>query len=185
MRTALSLGVVEVLAVTGARRSQAARLEVRDLQDGRAPRLMMPSSLKGKGVKRIDRKPVPISLSLADTLRQAAAGRSGDALLLVKPNGTAWGVCDLREPFRHLAERAGLDPDVVSSYALRHSSITRQLLRGVPIRVVAHAHDTSVPMIEKSYSATIGDHSDALHRAALIDLGAPVADKVVPLARKG
>jgi hypothetical protein len=71
----------------------------------------------------------------------------------------------------------------VTPYSLRHSSITRQLLRGVPIRVVAASHDTSVPMIEKSYSAMIGDHSDALHRAALIDLGGPSGDNVVPIAR--
>ena len=177
--------LIEVLAVTGARRSQAARLTVADLQNGRAPRLMMPSSLKGKGVKRIDRKPVPIPASLAVTRQQAAGDRSGDALLLLKPDGSTWGASDLRAPFRRVVERAGLDPDVVTAYSLRHSSITRQLLRGVPIRVVAASHDTSVPMIEKSYSATIGDHSDALHRAALLDLGTPADDKVVPLARKG
>jgi integrase len=177
--------LIEVLAVTGARRSQAARLTVADLQDGRTPRLMMPSSLKGKGVKRIDRKPVPIPASLATTLRQAAGDRSDDALLLLKPDGSAWGVSDLRAPFRRVVEKAELDPNIVTSYALRHSSITRQLLRGVPIRVVAHAHDTSVPMIEKSYSATISDHSDALHRAALLDLGGRDDDKVVTLTRKG
>jgi hypothetical protein len=146
---------------------------------------MMPSSLKGKGVKRIDRKPVPIPASLATTLRQAAGDRSDDALLLLKPDGSAWGVSDLRAPFRRVVEKAELDPNIVTSYALRHSSITRQLLRGVPIRVVAHAHDTSVPMIEKSYSATISDHSDALHRAALLDLGGRDDDKVVTLTRKG
>jgi hypothetical protein len=84
-----------------------------------------------------------------------------------------------------VVEKAGLDPEVVTSYALRHSSITRQLLRGLPVRLIAHAHDTSVPMIEKSYSALIGDHSDSLHRAALLDLGGADDDKVVPLARKG
>jgi integrase len=177
--------LIETLAVTGARRSQAARLTVADLQDGRAPRLMMPSSLKGKGVKRIDRKPVPIPASLAATLRQAAGDRSGDAVLLLKPNGAAWALNDLRLPFRRVVEKAMLDVSTVTAYSLRHSSITRQLLRGVPIRVVAHAHDTSVPMIEKSYSTTIGDHSDALHRAALLDLGGPDDDKVVTLARKG
>jgi integrase len=177
--------LIETLAVTGGRRSQAARLTVADLQDGRAPRLMMPSSLKGKGAKRIDRKPVPISASLAGKLRQAAGDQGGDGLLLVKPDGTAWGASDLRAPFRRVVETAGLDPDVVTAYSLRHSSITRQLLRGVPTRVVAASHDTSVPMIEKSYSATIGDHSDALHRAALLDLGGRDDDKVVPLARNG
>jgi integrase len=177
--------LIETLATTGARRSQVARLTVADLQDGRAPRLMLPSSLKGKGVKRIDRKPVPIPTSLAATLQQAAGDRPDEALLLLKPAGSAWGASDLRASFRRVVERALLDPDVVTAYSLRHSSITRQLLRGVPIRVVAASHDTSVPMIEKSYSAAIGDHSDALHRSALLDLGGRHDDKVVPLARKG
>jgi integrase len=176
--------LIETMATTGARRSQVARLTVGDLQDGRAPRLMMPSSAKGKGVKRINRVPVPIPASLATKLQQVAGDRPDDALLLLKPEGTPWGLCDLRLPFRRAVEKAGLDVSIVTSYALRHSSITRQLLRGVPIRVVAHAHDTSVPMIEKSYSATIGDHSDALHRAALLDLGAPVGVNVVPLTSK-
>jgi hypothetical protein len=84
-----------------------------------------------------------------------------------------------------VVEQAELDPNVVTMYTLRHSSITRQLLRGTPVRLVAHAHDTSVPMIEKSYSATIGDHSDTLYRKGLLDLGGRDDDKVVPLARKG
>jgi hypothetical protein len=66
---------------------------------------------------------------------------------------------------------------------LRHSSITRQLLRGVPIRVVASSHDTSVAQIEATYSSSISDHSDALHRAALIDMDGPV--KVVPIRSVG
>jgi integrase len=173
--------LIETMATTGARRSQVARLTVGDLQDGREPRLMMPSSLKGKGTKRVSRVPVPIPASLAAQLRQAAGDRPADALLLLKPDGSAWGVSNLRSPFRAIVEKAGLDPAVATSYSLRHSSITRQLLRGVPIRVVAHAHDTSVPMIEKSYSALISDHSDALHRAALLDLGAPPAANVVRL----
>jgi integrase len=172
-------------AETGGRRVQLARLTVADLQDGREPRVMMPSSLKGKGVKRIDRVPVPIPVSLARALRQAAGDRPGDALLLRKPDGTAWQPNDPRQPFRRVVEQAGLDPNVVTMYALRHSSITRQLLRGTPVRLVAHAHDTSVPMIEKSYSATIGDHSDTLYRKGLLDLGGRDDDKVVPLARKG
>jgi integrase len=174
--------LIEVLAVTGARRSQAARLTVADLQNGSAPRLMMPSSLKGKGVKRIDHTPVPIPASLADKLKQAASNRPGDALLLTKPDGSVWVATDPYLPFMRTIEAAGLGEEV-TPYSLRHSSITRQLLRGVPIRVVAASHDTSVPMIEKSYSAMIGDHSDALHRAALIDLGGPSGDNVVPIAR--
>ena len=43
---------------------------------------------------------------------------------------------------------------------LRHSSVVRQLIAGVPIRVVAVNHDTSIAMLEKTYSRYIGDYSD-------------------------
>ncbi len=58
-------------------------------------------------------------------------------------------------------------------YALRHSSIVRQILRGVPVRVVAINHDTSVAMIERNYSAFISDPTDGLTRAAVFDVTAP------------
>jgi hypothetical protein len=44
------------------------------------------------------------------------------------------------------------------------------LLSGVPIRVVAAGHDTSVAMLEKTYRAFILDHSDSVSRRALLDL---------------
>src|SRR5882724_11331326 len=59
---------------------------------------------------------------------------------------------------------------------VRHSSIVRMLLNGVPVRVVASHHDTSVAMIEKHYSRYItGDPSDALTRRTLLSLDAPAA----------
>jgi integrase len=177
--------LVETMAITGARRSQLARLTVADLQDARRePRLQMPTSKKGKGHKRVDRRAVPIPASLAAKLRAAAAGRADNDPLLVKPDGEVWGINDLRQPFREIVEKAGLDPDAVTSYALRHTSITRQLLAGIPIRVVAHMHDSSVQMLEVTYSASIGDHSDALYRKALPDFGAPDDVKVVPIGRR-
>ena len=47
------------------------------------------------------------------------------------------------------------EEDAVTIYALRHTSIVRQLLGGVPTRVVAAGHDTSVAMIERHYSTHI------------------------------
>ena len=64
---------------------------------------------------------------------------------------------------------------------LRHSSVVRQLIAGVPIRVVAVNHDTSIVMIERTYSRHIGDHADALARAALLDTSTPMAGNVVPI----
>lgn len=173
--------LVEVAAITGARVSQIHRLEVQDLQLGNAPRLMMPASRKGKGAKKVMRRPVPISPGLAAALAAAVEGRAATAALLVKPSGERWKKSDHSRPFARIARRAGLDPDEVTLYALRHSSIVRQLLAGVPIRVIAVNHDTSVVMIERTYSRYIGDHADALSRAALLDTTPARAENAVPL----
>ena len=66
-------------------------------------------------------------------------------------------------------------------YALRHSSIVRQILAGVPIRVVAVNHDTSIAMLERTYSRHIGDHSDALARVGLLDIAETGAGNLIPL----
>ena len=166
--------LVEVAAVTGARISQLARLEVQDLQiDDSAPRLMMPTSKKGRGTKRIMRRPVPIPLGLATRLLAAAEDRFPNAPLLQKLSGAAWQKSDHSRPFARAVKAAGLDPAEVSMYALRHSNIVRQLLAGVPIRVVAVNHDTSIPILERVYSRYIGDHADALARGALLDISVP------------
>jgi integrase len=183
--------LLEVAAVTGARVSQIRRLEVRDVQDGPPPRLMMPSARKGKGTKRIDRRPVPIPAGLAARLQKAAADRPGEAPLLIKPSGDRWKRADHIRLFSRVvskareADRLKTSKDVrISIYALRHSSITRDLLAGVPIRMVAASHDTSTQMIERNYSESITDHGDALSRRALLDLAEPSGANVVMLAKQ-
>ena len=84
--------------------------------------------------------------------------------------------------FRSVAERAGFDPDVITSYALRHSSICRALLHGVPVSVVAKLHDTSSDEIEAHYAAYILDVAgDVLSRKGLLRPKAPTAENVVTL----
>jgi integrase len=239
---------IQTAAETGARSSQLAALDVFDFQDGPLPRLMMPSSKKGKGKKKIQRRPTPISPDLAQRLRAAIADRPRTAPLLVKPapmvkhlpNGgrpeviwteeriaqvealeqsrpdgrqltiaeiaqqfgvtpgaisgllhrrrqakrprpvvlprrpaqARWGRWDHGRPFARVAAAAGCDPEV-TIYALRHSAIVRQLLASVPVRIVAVNHDTSVAMIERTYSRYISDHADHLVRGALLDATIP------------
>jgi integrase len=172
--------LVEVLALTGARPIQAKRLTVADLQ---RDRLMMPSSKKGKGKRRIERRPVPIPANLAARLRAASKGRAPDEPLLLNAEGEPWDKSSHRYPMRRTAERSGLDPDQVTIYALRHSSITRQLLGGVPVSVVARHHDTSEAMIRKHYADLILDHSDELTRKTLLDLSSPPTSNVTALSR--
>jgi integrase len=176
--------LVELLAVTGARASQLRRLRVEDLQVNRADPnlmiLMMPSSRKGRR-KRITHRPVPIPAGLALRLRQAASGSPPHAPLLRKADGEVWKPDSHRRAFERTIVRVRLDPDEVTSYALRHSSIVRGLLAGVPVRVVAALHDTSVTQIERTYSKYIADHADAIARQALLDVEQPAVRTVVPL----
>jgi integrase len=192
--------LIEVAAVTGARVSQLANLETADLQGERSdPRLMMPNSRKGKGTKKIGRRPVPIPPPLAVKLHDLAKGRAPSAPLLIKPdqnfgkNGVEssptpsyrrWKKSDHSRLFARAAKVAGLDPAMVTMYALRHSNIVRQILAGVPLRVVAVNHDTSVGMLERTYSRYIGDHADALARVALLDTTAMPDRNVVPMTSR-
>jgi integrase len=172
--------LVETLALTGARVSQLARCQVRDLT---GERLMIPSSAKGQG-KRAARCPVPLPAGLSARLAAAAAARNAVPAdpLLVKPSGEPWGKSDHSRLFKRAVVEIGEDPAVVSSYALRHSHITQQLLAGLPVQLVARLHDSSAAMLERHYSATIAGHGDELVRGSFMEVDRPAAG-VVPIRR--
>jgi integrase len=176
---------VQTLAETGARASQVERLCVRDLQAARDARLLMPTSYKGKsGAKERSHVAVPISSSLARLLKQSAAGRGDGDPLLVQSDGSRWNTKDKRDykMFRAVVERAGLDK-TTTAYSLRHSSITRALVAGVPTTIVARLHDTSTKQIELHYAAYIQDYADKVARCGLLQIEEPTADNIVPLVR--
>jgi integrase len=182
-----SFGIlIEVLAQTGARVSQAARLKCGDLQaDGPDPFLAVPTSYKGgRGQKEREHVPVPIPMSLAALLNELRGDRPHDAPLLIKDDGTRWLERNKAEQwviFRTVAKRAGFDPDEITTYALRHSSICRSLLKGVPVSVVARLHDTSSDEIETHYAAYILDVAGTISRKALLQLEQHPSDNVVTL----
>jgi integrase len=182
--------LIDALAVTGARPSQAVRLRIEDLHDHPVrPKLMMPKSAKGGGrnrsQKKAERYSVPITVQLAQRLKAAARGRADDAPLLLQHDGSPWP----KHPGQHchrqidkIVTAIGLDPDVVTMYALRHSSIARMLLKNIPIRLVASLHNTGVAMIERTYSRYITEHSDDISRAALLHHEPASGNNVVVLA---
>ena len=138
---------------------------------GRPRRSAADDAIEPQGPEEANRtKPRSHPASLAAKLK---SDRPADAPLLLYRDHH-------RRPFARAVHRAGVDPGV-TIYALRHTSIVRQLLAAVPIRVVASGHDTSVVMIEKNYSKYIGDHADTIVRRAILDPSAPTGDNVVPL----
>jgi hypothetical protein len=100
----------------------------------------------------------------------------------VKPSGDGWNKSDHARPFARAVVVIGEDPDVVTSYALRHTHITAQLLAGLPVQLVAKLHDTSASQIEKHYAATIASHTDELVRQSMMEVDKP-AGEVVALRR--
>jgi hypothetical protein len=168
---------VEVAAVTGARPSQITRLVGADLlSNGDGPRLMMPSSKKGRG-RKISRRPVPITASLAAKL----SGRAPDAPLLVRSDGRVWQSTDKGDHarlFGQAAERAGVGCTI---YSLRHASIIRSLLAGTPARLTAALHDTSLAMLERTYSAFISEFGDSIARKGLLEIAPQKPTKVVAI----
>jgi integrase len=184
--------LVLVLAATGARFSQVARVTVAGLQAD-AQRLIVPASVKGKGTKQRPAIPVPVGSDVIRRLEPLAAGRAGNEPLLLRwvhrQTGPAtwervrrasWDEPSLmKRPWRSALDRARVKP--IEPYALRHSSIVRMLRKGIPVRIVAGLHDTSVAMIERHYSAYILDMADDLARQAIVSLtsAAPTPLRVV------
>ena len=192
-----------VLAATGCRFDQAARMTVADLQAGNE-RLMVPVSGKGKGEKAVPHNPVPLPADTLARLRPLVAGRRGHEPLLLRWHHRqvegdraagrlpTWERVE-RRPWRVAAEmsrawRAALTaaelPGDLTPYCLRHSSIVRGLRAGLPVRLVAAAHDTSISMIEKHYSAFIVDAAEDLLRRAAVSLAPAVPAEVHSLAAK-
>jgi integrase len=148
--------LVEMAAVTGARPSQLARLNCGDALTG--DRIAMPSSRKGSRKRTITYKSAPLPASLAPRLRAIAKDQPGDAPLLVQAGGKGrWAASRHSLPFKAAVR---LDSNVVTIYALRHSYATRAILRGIPLRLIADAMDTSTAMLERTYSALIANHGD-------------------------
>lgn len=180
--------LVMLLAATGARFAQLRRMVVADVQADQG-RVMVPESFKGKK-RACAHIRVQVGTDTLAVLRPAIEGRSGGAVLLERwrhAQVKAGERCDVTQTWER-AERgpwttasqmtrmwnqaredAGL-PATTIPYALRHSSIVRGLRVGLPIRLVAAIHDTSVAMIERHYSRWITEGLDELAARAVIPL---------------
>ncbi len=177
--------MVAVLAATGARFAQIRRMTVADalLEQGR---LMIPQSYKGKK-KSNQHIRVAIGADIVEHLRPVVEDRSLSAPLLERwhlrqvsavkwerHERGAWKTAsELTRHWQAAVKAAGLPAETIP-YAMRHSSIVRGLRIGLPIRLVAALHDTSVVMIERHYSRWIVDGLDDLAAQAVVPL-LPVA----------
>lgn len=194
--------MVLVLAATGARFSQVARLRVRDVQqDEKGRRIRMPPSRKGRKAGEKKAQSVPIGQDVLDALAPAMAGRLPSEPLLERwryirevgkigwrrDHRGPWTTAEMTKPFKAIAEEAELPG--ATAYYLRHSSIVRHIREGTPTRLVAALHDTSLVMIERTYSRYITDGLEELAARGVVPLAPPPPggddSKVVPLRPAG
>ena len=174
--------LVLVMAATGARHSQVARITVGDVQAARG-RIMVPPSNKGRAGKRPTPIAVPVGADVIERLQVALTGRRGHEPLLLhwrhrQVGPIAWERVD-RGPWAtasaavRLWDRARTRAEAPAGtvmLCLRHSAIVRGLSAGVPVRLVAALHDTSVQMIEEHYSAYIVEATEEIARRAVTPL---------------
>ena len=177
-----------LLAATGARFAQLRRMCVGDVQAEHGG-VMVPESFKGKKQATAYIR-VQVGADTLSVLAPAIEGRSQGAPLLERwryvqvktaerKNATQiWerserGRWSTPSEMTRLWHQVCEDAEVPAStipYALRHSSIVRGLRFGLPIRLVAALHDTSVAMIERHYSRWITEGLDELAARAVVPL---------------
>jgi integrase len=186
--------LVLLLAATGARFSQVARMVIGDVIGGESPHVMVPPSRKGRpGSHAPTAIKVQVGLDVVDALRPAMAGRPGHEPLLLrwhhvqekgdpaigtKPHWrqaarVKWRVAaDMTRRWDEAVLIAGL-PSTMTPYRLRDAAIIRMLREGMPLELVANLANTSEKMIRRSYARHIHDALDDLARKAVVPL-API-----------
>jgi len=87
----------------------------------------------------------------AQFFEQLAAGRSGQALLLPKADGSKWLKSHQSRPMKDACERAKIEPPA-SFHTLRHTWASLSVMNGMPLMVVArNLGHTDTRMVEKHY----------------------------------
>jgi len=173
--------LVVLLAATGARFTQVARLRVADVQSEQS-RIMVPQSFKGKK-RALTYIRVAVGADTLAAIAPAIDGRPAAAPLLEhwrhrQTGPMSWeraergpwaSSSEMARMWKRAVADAGL-PVTTIPYALRHSSIVRGLRVGLPIRLVAALHDTSVAMIERHYSRWITEGLDEMAAKAVVPM---------------
>jgi len=161
---------------TGARVSELTALRVGDF-DADAATVTVRRAKNGRG------RHIVLNHEGVVLFKSLAAGKAGDALLLVKGDGSPWGSQHQVSRMNAACARVRLEP-AIGFHGLRHTYASHAIMNGTPLLVVARnlGHRDS-RMVETHYG-----HLAASYVTDEIKKGAPKFgfepdDSVVPLAR--
>jgi integrase len=135
--------VFRFLAATGCRPGEARSICASHIE---GDRVVLPDwkCARVKGEPRVIYLREPWPARLAELGKVMSSGP-----LFRRPDGQPWGETCLSVAWRYAASRAGVRCHL---YSLRHRSITRALVAGVPVPTVAALHGTSIGEIQRTYS---------------------------------
>lgn len=138
--------LIKAGVLTGARAGELTASRVRDF-DARQGTLRL-ASCKGKGKIKI--RECHLSTEAKRFFKGMARDKLPEAHLLTRDDGMAWLKDSYQRPFRQAVIDAKL-PEETTFYSLRHYHISKALIAGVAVQVIAENCGTSVLMIEKHY----------------------------------
>jgi integrase len=136
--------LVQAALQTGARYGELVRLQAQDF-DRDAGTVAVRQSKSGRA------RHIVLTQEGVALFRQLAAGKSGDQLILQKPNSEAWGQAHQTRPMREAVAQAKIKPSI-SFHGLRHTWASLAVMAGMPLMVVArNLGHVDTRMVEKHY----------------------------------
>jgi integrase len=161
---------------TGCRYSELGRLRIGDFNsDGGTVFVGQSKSGKARHVVLTDE-----GRKLFETL---TAGRPGDALLLTRAGGAAWGESNQILLMVQACRAANITPRA-GFHIIRHTAASHMVMAGVPLNVVAHnLGHADTRMTEKHYAHLAPSYISETIRRLAVDFGTAADSSVVPLAR--
>ncbi len=111
----------------------------------------------GKDKAGKDRK-ITLPASTAAFFAEQTKDKTTGAPLFARANGSAWNKDSWKYPLKDAVIAAKL-PAAATAYALRHSTITDLIVKGLDTMTVAQLSGTSIVMIEKHYGHLRAEHA--------------------------
>ena len=110
-----------------------------------------------------------------------AAGRSGDARLLLRGNGKPWAKSEQQRPLAAACAAARIEP-AINFHGLRHTYASRLAMRSMPLAVIAaQLGHSDTRMAEKHYGHLSPSYVADTVRAAFGSLGLIEPSNLVPI----
>jgi integrase len=166
--------LAQAALVTGARYGELVALRAADFNPDSGT-VHVRTSKSGKG------RHIVLNDEGAALFKSLAAGKSGDALLLVKDDKSQWGKSHQARPMSDACLRAKIKP-AVSFHILRHTWASLAVMAGAPLMVVArNLGHADTRMVERHYGHLAPSYIADAIRAAAPKFDIRPDQKVVPI----